>query len=249
MQGRIQHYCVIVVVAGTVMLSNLGGPRLWDRDEPRNAGCAAEMLARGDWIVPVFNAEQRTHKPVLLYWLIMGSYSVLGINEFAARFPSALLAMGTSLCTYEMGRRLFSPRAGLWSGIVGATSLMLVVAGRAATPDSTLIFCSTLALTIFVVACFYEKEHATDADVSTSNMVPRNWFAAAAMYGSMALAVLAKGPVGIVVPTAVIGMYLLIMRRSPARHGQKSAMWRGCLSSLRVFAPRHFLQTCWCMRP
>ena len=48
------------------MLTNLGGPRLWDRDEPRNAGCAREMLARRDWVVPTFDGELRTHKPRFL---------------------------------------------------------------------------------------------------------------------------------------------------------------------------------------
>src|SRR5947209_822738 len=97
----------VAAIAAFVVLTNLGGPRLWDRDEPRNAGCAWEMLERHDWVVPRFNAELRTHKPVLLYWGIMSAYFIFGINEFAARLPSALCAIGTVLCTYRMGRRLF----------------------------------------------------------------------------------------------------------------------------------------------
>ena len=54
---RLQQISLVVFVAAIVMLTNLGGPRLWDRDEPRNAGCAREMFFRGDWIVPTFNAE------------------------------------------------------------------------------------------------------------------------------------------------------------------------------------------------
>src|SRR5689334_23133518 len=59
---RWQAYAIVGLISAIVVLTNLGGPRLWDRDEPRNAGCAAEMLARGDWVVPVFNSELRTHK-------------------------------------------------------------------------------------------------------------------------------------------------------------------------------------------
>ena len=51
---------------------------------------AREMLLRHDWVVPLFNDELRAHKPVLLYWCIMSSYLALGVNEFAARLPSAL---------------------------------------------------------------------------------------------------------------------------------------------------------------
>src|SRR6185369_15740923 len=92
MKERLKQAGLVVAIAAVVMLTNLGGPRLWDRDEPRNAGCALEILRRGDWVVPTFNAELRTHKPVLLYWCIMSSYLALGVNEFAARLPSALCA-------------------------------------------------------------------------------------------------------------------------------------------------------------
>ncbi len=67
----------------------LGATRLWDRDEPRNARCAVEMLERNDWIVPMFNGELRTHKPILLYWLQMPAIAILGPTDFAARMGSA----------------------------------------------------------------------------------------------------------------------------------------------------------------
>ena len=60
-----------------------------------------------NWIVPTFNGELRAHKPVLLYWCMMAAYSLGGVNEFTARLPSALCAMGSALATYGIGRRLF----------------------------------------------------------------------------------------------------------------------------------------------
>jgi 4-amino-4-deoxy-L-arabinose transferase-like glycosyltransferase len=235
-----RHQLIIVCVAAMAMFTNLGGPRLWDRDEPRNAGCAMEMQQRGDWVVPVFNAELRAHKPVMLYWLIMSAYSVFGVNEFAARFWSAALAVGTALATYHIGRRLFHPRVGLWAGVILATSLMFGVAGHAATPDSVLIFLSTVAILIFVLS---------DQSIE-SPYFPTSWARAVAMYAVMGLAVLAKGPVGLVLPTAVIGMYLLIMRLPPpAAEATREGWVRRGLGVLRPFAPLHFLRTCWVMRP
>src|SRR6186997_2131930 len=96
----VRHHLLLAAIAGIVFLFHLGGARLWDEDEPKNAQCAREMLARGDWIVPTFNQELRTDKPVLLYWLMMPAYLLLGVNELAARLPSALLAIGTTLLTY-----------------------------------------------------------------------------------------------------------------------------------------------------
>ena len=145
MRSIARDLAILALVGGVVLFSNLGGPRLWDRDEPRNAGCALEMRERGDWITPWFNDELRSHKPVLLYWLIMSAYAVFGVSEFSARFWSAALGLGSVWLTYAMGRRLFSPRVGLWAGVILCSTLMFDVAARAATakcsgrsrPDST----------------------------------------------------------------------------------------------------------------
>ena len=73
----VRHHIYVLALASLVFLFNLGGARLWDEDEPKNAQCGREMLDRGDWIVPTFNQELRTDKPVLLYWLMMPAYLVL----------------------------------------------------------------------------------------------------------------------------------------------------------------------------
>jgi 4-amino-4-deoxy-L-arabinose transferase-like glycosyltransferase len=251
---RIQQATLVALVAAVVMLTNLGGPRLWDRDEPRNAGCAKEMLERGDWVVPTFNAQLRAHKPVLLYWCIMSSYSVLGVSEFSARLPSALCAIGTVLCTWFIGRRLFGPMAGVWAAIALASSLMFGVAGRAATPDSVLIFCTTLATAIYVGGTFRPRFDNAPPDTapqlySPGHYFPQHWPTVVAMYAVMGLAVLAKGPVGLVLPTAVIGMFLLIMRLPTDGLPRQFNLGNFLLGILRPFEPLHFLKTCWYMRP
>ncbi len=239
----------VATIAGVVMFTNLGGARLWDRDEPRNAGCAAEMQARGDWVTPVFDAELRTHKPVLLYWLIMTAYSLFGINEFSARFWSAALAVGTAMCTYLMGRHLFGAKVGVWAGIILASTLMFDVAGRAATPDSPLIFFSTLAITIYVLRGLPQAE-SVSVPGDTSRPYFPSWRGAIAMYAVMGVAMLAKGPVGLILPTAVIGMFLLIVRLPNALPQREShGRWWWCQRVAQVFAPKHFFATCWSMRP
>jgi 4-amino-4-deoxy-L-arabinose transferase-like glycosyltransferase len=252
-----KHLLLIVLLAIVTFFTNLGGPRLWDRDEPRNAGCAVEMLERGDWVVPMFNAELRIHKPVLLYWFMMSSYALFGQNEFGARFWSAVLAVGTVAMTYGIGRRMFSPRVGVWAALILTTTLMFNVAARAATPDSVLIFFGTLALMIYVYSVPWNRE-GEDADspaFSQTPLFPQTWRSVIAMYAVMGIAILAKGPVGLVLPTAVIGMYMLI-RGLPARPagGRSehptfvSRVKQVMLTLLRPFAPRHFVATCWQMR-
>lgn len=241
---------IVFAVAGTCFFLNLGGPHLWDRDEPRNAGCAAEMLAAGDWVVPTFNAELREHKPALTYWFMMVSYMVFGVTEFGARFPSAMFGVGTTLLTYFIGRRLFSPHAGLWAAVALATTMMFGVASRAATPDAPLIFFSTLALAVYIWGTTSPSGSSSQATRFTT-LFPQHWGVVALMYAVMGCAVLAKGPIGLVLPTAVIGMFLLIQRlpQPSPKQFHAEGILPHVFATLRPFAPLHFLKTCWAMRP
>ncbi|MFK7769775.1 MAG: ArnT family glycosyltransferase [Mariniblastus sp.] len=261
------HFAIMLLVAGAIFFTNLGQSRLWDRDEPRNAGCAAEMMARGDWVVPIFNDELRHQKPVLLYWLMMSAYSIFGVNEFSARFWSALLATGTTLITYGLIRRLTAPYTGLIAAVALSTSLMFGVAGRAATPDSVLIFFSSLAMLLYVLGTIPSRTFVEiqKTQTATSSKGPRSWFPTnnwivIGMYVSMGLAVLAKGPVGFFLPMAMIGLFMLIQRAEPiiesggepiAGQTKFSNLWivKKALNCARIFAPMHFGKTLWAMRP
>lgn len=263
MKGATKHVLILLAVGALILFTNLGVPRLWDRDEPRNAGCAAEMIARGDWVVPWFNDELRTHKPVLLYWLIMAAYSLFGVNEFSARLGSALLGLGTIVWTYVIGSRLFHARIGLLAGIVLASTLMFDVASRAATPDSSLIFFVTASVGAFVLGVFPNRE-ATGAmlpvtvDAKSQNasrgiitLDREDWRlslpAAFGVYGMMALAVLAKGPVGLVLPVAIIGLFVAIARSQVLRGSEPAAPWFANVA--RVLSPLHLLGCASRLRP
>ena len=245
MAARLQHQVWIVAVGLAVFFVNLDGSRLWDDDETKNATCAREMFLRGDWVVPTFNTELRTDKPPLAYWLMIGAYQVFGVTEFAARLPSAVLAIGTTLATYHLGRLLFGPRAGLWAAAILSTSLMFVWIGRAATPDSALIFCTTAALLVYVWSvcggregCFLSNRKSIPPGEFAMAM-PCSTAATVAMYVLLGLAVLAKGPIGVLLPCATIGLFMLtVCVRSRPR---VPAPERATLASLSVFYLRRGL--------
>src|SRR5262245_66148600 len=98
-------YVALSALSGLLFFWNLGNPSLWDIDEGNNAEAAREMLASGDWIVPTFNYRLRSDKPVLLYWLQVAAYRVVGVNELAARLPSALAAALAILALYRLGQQ------------------------------------------------------------------------------------------------------------------------------------------------
>jgi 4-amino-4-deoxy-L-arabinose transferase-like glycosyltransferase len=208
--GRTIPVAVLVAaVAGVTFFTVLGSAQLFDEDEPKNAACAREMFVRNDWITPTFNEDLRTVKPILLYWLTLSAYHVFGVTEFAARFWSALLGVGTCLLTCELGRILFSRAAGAWAGLIMASTLMFTAVARAATPDSVLIFLCTLAMYLFARLGqrpgIWQPDARATCDVLTAR--PRRLVP---VYAALALAALAKGPVGILLPCAVIGLFLYV---------------------------------------
>ncbi|MEL6105391.1 MAG: glycosyltransferase family 39 protein [Planctomycetota bacterium] len=249
----VKHSSLLILVSSSIFFLNLGGAKLWDEDEPRNAGCAVEMMTRGDWVVPWFNGQIRTHKPVLLYWFMISAYEAFGVTEFAARFWSAALAVGTVLMTASLGVRLLGRGVGMLGGIALSSMLMFVVASRAATPDSVLIFFMTASLAVYVWATpafgkplrLISGGNEPSAGSGDANQAfPTGWAATALMYGLMGMAALAKGPIGFLVPCAIIGMFLLIHQASPKDVERHS--WFAKI--LAVIHPIHFLKTCLSMR-
>jgi len=192
---------VVCIATAVVLLTNLGGPPLWDDDEPKNASCTLAMLAADDWVVPRFNGALRSDKPPLVNWLQMAGYALLGENESGARLPSAVLTIGTSLLTAVTAAVLFPslPLVGLWAGLAMGTCVWTGIAGRAATPDAGLCFFTTLALLVFARAVV-PRGHAGAAPRLSHGM-------AATVGAALGAAVLAKGPVGVVLPLAAFGTW------------------------------------------
>ena len=117
---------------------------LLDRDEPRFAEAAREMLQSGNFIVPTFDFAPRYAKPPLIYWCMAASFEVFGQNAFAARLPSLLAVAGTAVILLRWGRALGSHAAGLIAGLAYALCLQTMQQGRVATADALLIFFMTL---------------------------------------------------------------------------------------------------------
>lgn len=87
---------LIILIALFLALFGLSSVTLFDVDEAVFAEATKEMLQIGNWITPTYNDEPRYDKPILFYWLMAISYKIFRINEFSARFPSALA--GFILC-------------------------------------------------------------------------------------------------------------------------------------------------------
>jgi hypothetical protein len=156
---------------------------LFEPDEGRYAEIPREMLARGEWTVPYLQGEPYLDKPPLLYWLVMISYQVFGLHDWAARLVPALAVHGTILVTYFLGRRSLGERAAFWGALAIGLAPGFVSIGRLLLLDGLLTFWVTLSLLSLFEA------------VRENHFKWGWWILAAASSG---LGILAKGPVVLV---------------------------------------------------
>jgi len=220
--GSVRIIVPVLVVASAILYwAGNGRISLWDRDEPRFAQPAKEMLFGEnfrDLIVPHFNGEPFFHKPPWCYWQILLAYRLFGVNEFAARFFSGLWASLAVAVMFFFGRQ-WSNRVGLISAAAMATSSLLVVMAKLATADSTLLLFSLLA--VFTLWRMYWGSAGVK-----ENLI---------LWTSVGIAVLIKGPaVFVVIVPLVVGLLILDRDR---RWFQPVTLALGALLMLAVALP------------
>ncbi len=189
------HIVLLILASALLFFFRLGAVPLLEPDEGRNAEVAREILVTGDWVTPHLNFERKLNKPVLFFWAAALSMKLGGVNEAAARFPSAAAATVGVIAVYFLGRRMFGGRAGLLSGLVLATSPVYIAFSRIVIFDMLLTALITLAM-LFAYSGSSENDPGRKR---AFNLL---------FYAAIALAVLTKGPIGAVIPVAVLGLYL-----------------------------------------
>ncbi|MBS0659531.1 MAG: glycosyltransferase family 39 protein [Verrucomicrobia bacterium] len=196
------------------LLTLLGGRPLLEPDEGRYAEIAREMYRGGSWLIPTQNGVPHFQKPPLIYWATASAFAVFGLNEFAARLPSALAAAGTLALTFWMGSLLANRRVGLAAAGILLASAEFFVLARGLTPDMLMTFWITLA-----VACFVRRSVAQRAGAANTTGWDYAFFAA------MGLGFLTKGPMALVVPLAAVAAWKWSERQLPAERRTRGLPW------------------------
>jgi 4-amino-4-deoxy-L-arabinose transferase-like glycosyltransferase len=204
-----RYALALVVLGGALFLWRLGSHDLLPPDEPRFALVAREMAASGDYSVLSLNHRLYTDKPPLFLWAINGFAVLLGgVNEWAARLPSALGGLAALLLILRLGTRLYDARTGLIAALVFATSAQIFTRARWASIDMT--------LNLFVLAAILLLWRGLSRPRTAGRCNRLAWVL-------MGLATLAKGPVGVILP---------ILAVLPAAMVERD--WRG---ARRLFLP------------
>lgn len=196
---------VFLLLLFYIFLTGIGSYSLLAKDEPRYAGCALEMIENKDWIVPKFNFQDRFDKPVFYYWMIGVSYVLLGVNEFSSRFPSALCAILLVLFTWYTARKVLGKIPGFISALILATSIEYILLGRRAATDIALCLFFSGALYSMYLGYFIK-----DWKVKIFWTVLSGIFAG--------LAILTKGPIGLVLQFGILTLFLIFRKQFDVRH-------------------------------
>ena len=184
----IAGFCAFLFFYGLAQFGLIGA------DEPRYAQVAREMLVRRDWITPVLNSKPWLEKPPLYYWQAMLAYSVFGVTDWAARLPSAFDATAMIVVIYLFFRRLY-PGVALDAALIAASCAGVIAYARAASMDMAL----AAAFAFAMLAWWLWNESGK-----------KTWLAV--FYASLALGMLAKGPVAPLLAALVLTVYVALRR-------------------------------------
>jgi 4-amino-4-deoxy-L-arabinose transferase-like glycosyltransferase len=199
---------IAFLVAAVMLFSGLGSVPLMQPDEGRNAEVGREMAVSGSWLVPTLEGHPYLDKPAAYFAAVALSIRVFGADEWAARFPSVACGLATLILLYLFARRKYDPATAAFCVIVIATSPMAFAFSRIVILDNALALCTTAA----ILAAFIAEDGETP---------DRRWHAVSA--AAAGLGMLVKGPVGALVPAAVLVVFFWV-------DGRPSAL-------RRVFAP------------
>ena len=190
------------LLAAVLFFARLGDLPLIDPDEGRNAEVAREMAESGAWVVPTYNGIPYLDKPALYFRTVATSFNLFGRSETTARLPSALSAAALVVMMFAFCRRVYGERSAALTVLVLATTPLVVGFAR------LVIFDMPLAL--FMSGAILAGYLAEEDPASPR----RKWLLLGA--ASSAVATLIKGPVGFLVPGAVLAVFHLVERRPRA---------------------------------
>lgn len=182
---------VLLAVAVLVCFTGNALIKITDPVESNYALTAMEMLQSGDYVSPRIFGNYWYDKPVLFYWELMAAFSLFGTTEFAARFFPSVFGLVGVVMAYGFASRLYDKKTGFVAALVLVTSLEYFYLSHAVITDMTLFVFFSATLMLFYLA--YSENR------------PRLYYGA---YACAALAVLTKGPVGLVLPGLIIILFL-----------------------------------------
>lgn len=144
---RVRRDLLLLAIAALVVFgAGIGLRNPWPADEPRFALIARDMVASGHWFFPEVGAELYADKPPVFFWMIAALYALTGSLRFSFLLPSLVAACVTLALAYDLGRRFWGHRAGIFAAATLVATAQFALQARAAQIDMTLCMFTTLGI-------------------------------------------------------------------------------------------------------
>src|SRR5205809_1377110 len=111
-------FVILIALAALLHVATIGSGDLYSQTEGQYAGAAREMVETHHWLLPTNNGAPRLQKPPLLYWLIIISFKLFGVNAAAARLPVALAVVASTALIFLIGEKLTDYWRGFIAGLI-----------------------------------------------------------------------------------------------------------------------------------
>ena len=213
-------FTIVCVIAVMLTVPFLGLTDFYSKGEPREAVVAYTMVEHGNWILPINNGGDIPYKPPFFHWCI-ALFSLLQghVSEFTSRLPSALALVAMSVGGFVFFAKRKNANMALLATLLSLTAFEVHRAGINCRVD--MVNTAFMVGALFLMYRWWERGKHT---------MP--WLAVLCMSG----ATLTKGPVGMLLPCAVMGVFMLTQRES-----LWSTVWRLGLTALLSLV----LPLCW----
>ncbi len=192
-----QLFVLLLLVCVVTVFPFLGETLFQSKGEPREAIVAVSMLQTDNWILPINNGGDIAYKPPFLHWCV-AFFSLLAghVTEYTSRLPSALAMVIMAVCAYLFYARRRGTELGFVTALVTLTAFEVHRGGWACRVD--------MVLTLFIVLALFQLYRWLERGSRGFPFWAVLW---------MSLAALTKGPVGIILPCLVTGVYMLVKGR------------------------------------
>src|SRR5256885_7851768 len=151
-------FAILVALTALLHLGTIGSGDLYSQTEGQYAGAAREMVETHQWLLPTNDGAPRLQKPPMLYWLIIVSFKLFGVNAAAARLPVALAVVVSVALIFLIGERLTDYWRGFIAGLIYLSFCGTFLLARIVMPEPLVSAC--IAGAIFCGVCgYYRRRH------------------------------------------------------------------------------------------
>jgi 4-amino-4-deoxy-L-arabinose transferase-like glycosyltransferase len=216
-------FVILIALAALLHVATIGSGDLYSQTEGQYAGAAREMVETHHWVLPTNNGAPRLQKPPLLYWLIIISFKLFGVNSATARLPVALAVVASTALIFLIGEKLTDYWRGFIAGLIYLSLCGTFLLARIVMPEP--LVSALIAGAIFCAIGGYQRRRDR-----------RIWFAG--FWICSAFACLTKGLLGIAYPAAVFLILSIFYREARIRF-RGLLRWEYLAIFVLIVAPWH----------